>query len=419
VVEFSNHYQSAKGNFDLYVNFIERGYKLLKREGQLGQIVPNKFFKTDYGEGLRSLITGKKALTRLVDFGASQVFDATTYTCLLFLSKEPNNNFQYVEAEASEESLSAAMFTIKNNDSINSKGWIFADDKTKALLNKLSQCSVRLLDLPAEMSRGSSSGNDEVFMLEQETIDIEEEILRIPIFASDFSKYYFAPSGKWRIIFPYVVDGNFSRLYTEQELKKSFPKAYSYLRFKKSLLKKRKQFREWYGYSAARNLTLHDQAHIIVPLLANQGLFALIPETSQGQLCPMASGGFTITLSLSCPLRPDYILGLLNSRLLFWKLEQMSNIFRGGWITCTKQYFGELPIRTINFSDPSDKAQHDRMVQLVEQMIDAKRRLGEAHTDKDKIFYENKCAAIDQQINQLVYELYGLSDEEIRIIGEN
>lgn len=78
----------------------------------------------------------------------------------------------------------------------------------------------------------------------------------------------------------------------------------------------------------------------------------------------MAGGGFTVTFSETCPVDPKYVLGLLNSRLLSWKLEKLSNVFRGGWITCTKQYFGELPIRTINFSDQADKARHDRMVQL-------------------------------------------------------
>jgi len=68
-----------------------------------------------------------------------------------------------------------------------------------------------------------------------------------------------------------------------------------------------------------------------VPLLADRGLFALIPKETRGKLCPMASGGFTITLAPECPVRPEYVLGLLNSTLIFWKLRQISNIFRGGW----------------------------------------------------------------------------------------
>jgi hypothetical protein len=94
----------------------------------------------------------------------------------------------------------------------------------------------------------------------------------------------------------------------------------------------------------------------------------------------------------------------------------LSNVFRGGWITCTKQYFGELPIRTINFADKKDKAGHDRMVQLVDQMLDAKKQLAAARTERDKNFYENKWATLDRQIDNLVYELYNLTPDEIAIV---
>jgi type I restriction-modification system DNA methylase subunit len=77
-------YRSAKRNCDLYVSFIEKGFNLLNQHGRLGKIVPNKFFKTDYGENLRELLSERKAVSEIVDFGANQVFDATTYTCLLF-----------------------------------------------------------------------------------------------------------------------------------------------------------------------------------------------------------------------------------------------------------------------------------------------------------------------------------------------
>jgi len=83
----TTRYQSATGNFDLYVSFVERGFQLLNSGGLLGFIVPNKFLRTDYGEGLRRTLSSEKALSRIVDFGSSQVFEATTYTCLLFLRR--------------------------------------------------------------------------------------------------------------------------------------------------------------------------------------------------------------------------------------------------------------------------------------------------------------------------------------------
>ena len=130
----------------------------------------------------------------------------------------------------------------------------------------------------------------------------------------------------------------------------------------------------------------------------------------------MASGGFTITLSPDCPVKPEYLLGLLNSRLLFWRLRQTSNLFRGGWITCTKQYFGELPIRTVDFSDPGEKGHHDKMVSLVERMLDLHKRLAKAKNPNEKDRLQREIDAADRQMDQLVYELYGLSEEEIKIV---
>jgi tRNA1(Val) A37 N6-methylase TrmN6 len=412
----SKNYRSAVGNFDLYVTMVERAYNLLKEGGRLGQILPNKFFKTDYGAGLRRFISENKALAKVVDFGAEQVFDATTYTCLLFLSKGERSAFLYAQSQANEGALNSTVFSTKGVDRFGADAWSFTDDRAAKLLEKLGERSQPLLSLPADMSRGSSSGDDEVFMISDSEAEVEEAVLRTPVFASDFSRYSFSPAGEWRIIFPYVQDGDAYRLYTEQEMERLYPKAYAYLLLHRDKLERRNQYKAWYAYSAPRNLTLHDRAQILVPLLANRGLFAFIPEETRGTLCLMASGGFSVTVPERCPVSPKYLLGVLNSRLLFWKLRHLSNLFRGGWITCTKQYFGELPIRTIRFDEPSEKAQHELMVQLVEQMLLLKQQLASSHTDRDRNFYERKCVDLEHQLDNLVYTLYGLSDEEIAVV---
>jgi hypothetical protein len=109
------------------------------------------------------------------------------------------------------------------------------------------------------------------------------------------------------------------------------------------------------------------------------------------------------------------VLGLLNSKLLFWRLGTLSNLFRGGWITCTKQYFGALPIRNIDFSSPADKSRHDRIVQLVEQMLALHQRLSAAKTPQEQTALERQITATDTQIDRLVYDLYGLTEDEIKI----
>ena len=128
----------------------------------------------------------------------------------------------------------------------------------------------------------------------------------------------------------------------------------------------------------------------------------------------MASGGFSIGFpATDDPLNPLYVLGVLNSQLLFWNLRVLSNKFRGGWITCTKQYFGQLPIRAIDFSDPDDVMHHDHMVALVERMLELHALLAEAKTPQAKRLLQQQIAVTDDAIDNLVYALYGLTAEEI------
>ena len=92
VVEFLKaKYRSAvSGNFDIYVCFIERGLELLRPNGRFGYITPNKFFQSEYGEELRRLLSEGRHVSGVVNFEHQQVFpQATIYTCLLLLRREP------------------------------------------------------------------------------------------------------------------------------------------------------------------------------------------------------------------------------------------------------------------------------------------------------------------------------------------
>ena len=130
----------------------------------------------------------------------------------------------------------------------------------------------------------------------------------------------------------------------------------------------------------------------------------------------MASGGFTITLGEDCPFRPEYLLGILNSTLMFWFLGRISNVFRGGWITCTKQYFGELPIRSLDLSTSTDRARHDLLVTLVDKMLALVPKLRAETRERERAVLANAVQTTDRKIDELVYELYGLTKEEIALV---
>ncbi len=75
-----------------------------------------------------------------------------------------------------------------------------------------------------------------------------------------------------------------------------------------------------------------------------------------------------------------------------------------------------FPIRTINFDDPDDVARHDKMVKLVERMLKLHKDLPDAKTPGEETRIQRQIDATDREIDRLVYELYGLSEEEIGIV---
>ena len=81
-----------------------------------------------------------------------------------------------------------------------------------------------------------------------------------------------------------------------------------------------------------------------------------------------------------------------------------------------KVHLDQFPIRTIDFSDPTDKARHDRMVELVEQMLDLHKELARATIPQTKTVLQRQIDTTDRQIDRLVYELYELTEEEIKIV---
>jgi len=111
-----------------------------------------------------------------------------------------------------------------------------------------------------------------------------------------------------------------------------------------------------------------------------------------------------------------YLLGILNSQLITFFYSNLSSSYRGGYLRFIYQYIEQLPIRVINFDDPADKARHDDMVRLVERMLDLYKRVAAANLSHEKTALQRQIEATDKQIDQLVYQLYQLTPEEITIV---
>jgi hypothetical protein len=113
----------------------------------------------------------------------------------------------------------------------------------------------------------------------------------------------------------------------------------------------------------------------------------------------------------------EFLLAVINSQLMtFYHRKKYLDEFKMRFQKILIKDCRRFPIRKLDLAEPADKARHDRMVELVEQMLAAKKQLAGAQSDKDKDFYTNRCDGLDRQIDALVYDLYALTPAEIKIV---
>ena len=246
----------TSGAFSTALMFILKGHDLLAPSGQLGYITQNNLLSSLAGRPLREHIQRTKSLNSIVNFGQAQVFkNAQTYTCLLFLSKTPQDSLRYVYCKNPAEQLSSLRDSEFNNikiDSLDSRQWHLAPQKHLDNLKKINECGTSLKEL-ANIRVGFATLKDSVFLIDEEVVAehrIEQEILRPAAKVSELSTHgNVASEYKW-VIQPYRKHENDWHLLDEQEFADTYPNAYSYLLQHKSSLEERdpKQtdiFYEW------------------------------------------------------------------------------------------------------------------------------------------------------------------------------
>jgi len=222
------------------------------------------------------------------------------------------------------------------------------------------------------------------------------------------------------LVFPYRFTNGKTTLVSTAEMTSSFPRAWTYLKENSKVLRGRESGKanhaKWYGYIYRKNLTSFDDPKLIVQVISLFGRYAY-DDTG----IYFTGGGNGPYYGIRWLDSDDahslhYLQALLGSPLLDFYLRQVSSPFRGGYWSYGKRFIQQLPIRPINFDDPADVARHDKMVALVERMLALHRKLAAATVPPDKELYQRQIEATDRQIDALVYELYGLTEEEIEIV---
>jgi type I restriction-modification system DNA methylase subunit len=435
-VEFYKQaYTSASaGNYDIYVVFVEKGLSLLKKQGRLGFILPHKFFNAQYGQPLRSILSKGKHVCHIVHFGDQQVFEgATNYTCLLFLEKSGCSDCEFIKVGDLESWRIERKGTRGKipASSLAAAEWNFAVGEGARLFDKLRRMPTKMDALAERIAQGIRTSANEVYVLDlvsggermvtahsellQRNVKLERAAVALFLQGREIKPYRIAPSGKV-VIVPYRIDGGSAQLIPADELRKKLPRTWDYLNANKKYLDAREHGRfrgsAWYMYGRQQNIDLMLLPKVLVPDIADRASFAL---DERGEYA--FTSGYGITFKSGVPESPKYFLGLLNSDLLDWYLKRISTTMRGGFFRYFTQFVEKLPIRLINFSDSMDKARHDKVVVLVERMLELNKRKHSAKLAPSELErLEREIAATDAEIDDLVFKLYGITDEERKIV---
>ena len=413
---------AARGNFDLYVVFVERGLQLLHLTGQLAFILPHKFFNAQYGAPLRALLAEGRHLRHVVHFGDQQIFPgATNYVCLLFLTKIGANDCRWVKVDNLADWLDNQRGTEGRIPSgrLGMPEWNFVVGAGRGLFDRLQAMPVKLGSLAQHISQGIRTSANEVYVLDvlsekdgivtayskqlDQDVEIERRAVLRFLRGREIRAYSIVPSGKI-VVMPYRLVAGRMRLLSIREYRDSTPLAWAYLKRNKRYLEERENGKmkneEWYSFIYPKNLDVMLAEKLLVPDIADRTAFAFDEE---GDFA--FTSGYGITLKPEVKYSPKYLLALLNSRLLDAVWKQVSTPLRGGFYRYFTQFIEQLPVYPLNLGVPSERAQHDALAALVTRILSAKKADPEADT-----------SALEREIDELVYELYGLTKEEIALV---
>jgi hypothetical protein len=428
---FQTHYATYHGTADLYVYFIEKGISLLRKGGLFSYIVANKWMRANYGKPLRNWLVNKK-IENIIDFRDLPVFsNAITYPCIIRISNTDNSDlisattvesldfFNLNDYIKNHETLIKQNFLIEN-------GWIITSSTKQDLLNKIFKTGINLGDYANNrIYNGIKTGFNKAFIIDKIVRDElllgdikNQNVIKPFIFGKDIKRYELIDQRKYLIFLPWhfpLTENDTIRSSSkeaETAFRKDYPLIYNHmLNYKKELEGRAKEETgiryEWYALQRYRPKYFNEYAKVKI-------VYAEIAH--RGQFTFDYSGSYT-DMTAPCIISDSpYLLGILNSSLISFVFMHIASTIRGGFCRWKEQYMKQIPIRTINFSDPADKARHDKMVTLVERMLALHKQKADVKTDHEKNLVERQIDATDTQIDALVYELYGLTEEEIGIV---
>jgi len=372
-------YKNCPSSLDSYLLFYERCLEhLLKTNGHLGFITPNTWELIFSAAQFRTFVLTNFSINEIVHF-TRKIFKSATVDCeiVIIQNAERQQHKVLVTVQSKSGSLQRAipqsLWLSHKGDPFN----ILLTEKEHALLAKINLESVHADDIflikngakPFEKGKGKPPQTREIVETKPYVSEIKQNDS-------------FRPLLRGSLIQRYVTHWNEDY---------------------------------WISYgpwlAAPRDPKIFEAPEKIV-----------CRQTGDRIICTLIDDKFIcrdnlhIILPKDCNYNLKYILGILNSSFCDFCYRAINPEKGEALAQIKRQHLGQLPIRTIDFSNPEEVAKHDTLVSLVDNMLALQTKYHEARMEQDKELYERQIKLVDAQIDGLVYELYGLTEEEIEVV---
>ena len=424
---YESQYQNAKASYDLANIFFELAVNISSIKSNNSYIFPHKFFNAASSEVFRNYLKQGQYIDEIAHFGANMIFeDADTYTCVAQFSKKSSQGFYFqrfpFKSDFKNLMLDNSKYTFITYEMIDkasklygSNQWVLFDDKIGFdVFEKIYSNSKLFSDAFEGIFQGLATSKDDLYILE--CIDESDFKLKVPIsgkeyqlerelfkpflMGKDVQRYSYLSTNRY-VFFPYeIINGN-AEVVSIEDLKTRFPKTYCYVNEHQEIFKAREsgkasKMQHWHTYIYPKNLNKFEQ-----PKLSSMEICANHPNvTLNHEKLYHTTKAYSWVKKEDTKESYEYLLAIANSKLLWWFLKTTGDTLQGDARTFKTNYLNPFPLPASVAQDIENDIS-DLVIKVMEQK---------------KLNEKTDTAELESQIDQLIYQLYELTEEEIKII---
>ena len=364
----------SKEKWSLFIPFLEKSAKLMNKKGKFGFIIPNNFLVSDFGLEIRKYLLNNVHINRIVDVSKFNVFGKVATYPVLFFFQKPMTESNMIEISYPKQFM----------------------DLGQIVFNQISGTDIKKGNRSYQLSTSVSNINLPLIYKMQLNSDKLVDLCDKFIWGTSITGFK-----------NYKIDET-NYITLNQKEKNKYNQVIQTADIKRFGIKWQQEYikKEIYSDNAINEF---NKDKIVIARVTKQ-----IQATFDKEKYFLGKSSLLTGLKV----HQNYLLGLLNSKLInyFYFVKYENTHMSGGYLRYDIPYLSKIPIHIIDFKSKSEKQKHDKLVGLVEQMLENQKYMHEAKTESDKKMYKNICDAIDKQIDGLVYKLYDLTPEEIAIV---